>query len=752
MKTDVTLRDNITTLMGSLLAMAFVAMLLVFAVVQFTSSRANLADNAKLVAQVVLEDSRGPLLFSDQRILATKFSSLDVYPAVNSACLFDANGMLVARYHKADASQCPNDPAADGEAFLGDDYRLTQGVFWRDTRIGTLELGADQRTVITNLISFVVPMVLFGLAVFVAVFFAGRRMAHRAIQPLKAMTRAANAIGGGDLTVRIDDDGPREVREVALTMNAVIDDLIAARQSAEDELAERRRAQSALSDAERQLRSIIDLVPYLIFAVREDGSVVFANRAVAEAYGTTQTAITDGSFFAANAGKTDELLLVDAAQANPDGEIWFTNEDEDVRRFVVTRVPFEDQDQENHAESLVIAVDVTEERRLQIQLQFSQRLEVVGTLAGGIAHDFNNLLTPIMGYTSLLLDNPADDASANKLEAIYSAALKARDLIQQILTFSRHQHEATEQRRIDPSEVLDEAVNLLRASIPSSIDIDVVRDDVLPPIMANPGQLHQVIVNLCTNAAQAIETPRGKITLALSWSKPGDAQRPAVLASADCVRLTVSDSGKGMSNEVRSRVFEPFFTTKNVGEGSGLGLSVVHGIVSAHGGAITVASNPGNGSTFSVFLPAADRPSAVATAPIAAGVGSNARIMLVDDESAVLRATKDLLDNMGYRVRAFSQGETAIAELRANPDDVDILVTDNLMPGLTGVELATAVRIERPDLPVLLVTGYLDEKAEQHPAITATLMKPASGRELAAAIQRVLVEETVVASTVGAIS
>jgi signal transduction histidine kinase len=732
------LRSNLFSLLTWLVATALLSMVVLFAVSQVRAHSAGLTRDAELVGELLIEESRGPLLFLDRRILADRFSALRVYPSITLACLYDQNGRLAAGHSKDVDRACPD--SADAPAPLP--RTLAKAVTWHDAPIGRLDIYADRGSLLTGVLGFVAPMAALALFVFLIVSVVGRRLAERAASPLNALTASSRKILQGDLSERMAIEGPREVQELARAFNAVIEDLLAARLDAEDELRERRRTEEALSAAESLLRKIIDLVPYLIFAVRSDGSVIIANRAVADAYGVSIEELSSGAFARARRApdETDGLLFEEFRAARPPTEIWFNTNDGLIRRYLVTRVPFAEQPDAAAppTSELVVAVDVTEERRLQVQLQFSQRLEVVGTLAGGIAHDFNNLLTPILGYTSLLMDREFPAEIANKLRSINSAAMKARDLVQQILTFSRQQDDAAEKELVSPTAVLDDAISLMRATIPSSIDIDVDVAADVPMILANPGQLHQVIVNLCTNAAQAIRKPRGRIEIRLGRADASSPDCPPRVAKGAFVELTVSDDGAGMSEDVRARIFEPFFTTKDVGQGSGLGLSVVHGIVTGHGGEITLSTREGCGSTFRVFLPATEIGArATATPHERRPIGSE-RILLIDDEIEVVRATKDLLESFGYEVQAFTLPASALRQFKSGERAFDVVLTDNLMPDMTGLELAHAIRESDTAIPIVLMSGYLDDKADRSPAITVTISKPTSGRELSKLIQQVI--------------
>lgn len=493
----------------------------------------------------------------------------------------------------------------------------------------------------------------------------------------------------------------------------------------QDEVSQRRTAQLAETASRELLREIIDLLPCVVFARRHDNELIFANQAVAQLYGTTLDDLLQGSFAGLYQGVQPDGLLFSSASGGEQAEVWFSSPNGETHRFLVSRVPYLDA-----TATLVVGVDVTKEHNLQMQLQFSQRLEVIGTLAGGIAHDFNNLLTPILGYSSLLMDTDLRSEDKDKLASIHTAAKRARDVVQQILTFSRAQETIPGNVPIAVDEVVSEAAALMRASIPSNIQIDT---DFAPTSAAviDPSQLHQVIVNLCTNAAQAIHSGDGLITIRIYELRAGDNRLAAHLNSGSYVCIEVKDNGIGMSREVMNHIFEPFFTTKGVGEGSGLGLSVVHGIVTSHQGEITLESEEHKGSTLRILLPSA--------AQAAAQPSTRAsRIMLVDDEASVLKVTEELLEAQGFRVQSFIHPDQALSALAANPQDWDVLITDHNMPEMTGADLARATRKIRPEIPIILITGFANPEAEEFEGIDHKIMKPVTGRELSLVIKQSL--------------
>jgi nitrogen-specific signal transduction histidine kinase len=391
---------------------------------------------------------------------------------------------------------------------------------------------------------------------------------------------------------------------------------------------------------------------------------------------------------------------------------------------------------------LAVERDVTREVRLEQHLRQMQKMEAIGTLAGGIAHDFNNLLNPIFINTELvLLDAPLDDRMRQYLQMVLQAAERGRNLVKQIITFSRQKEGERKPTKAEP--LIKEVLKFLRSTLPQTVEIrqNIQRETAF--ILADPTQIHQVIMNLCSNAAYAMRERGGvlEVNLAEVEVDPDMALRYPDFKPGPYLRLTVTDTGAGMTREVMERAFDPFFTTKKPGEGSGMGLSVVHGIVRNHGGAITVYSEAGKGSTFNIFFPrleAEGSPLDVPLAPLAAG---RERILLVDDEEAQVESVRNMLERMGYKVVAKTDSGEALALFRQNPRLFDLVVTDQTMPQMTGVKLAEELLRIRPDLLVILCTGFsetVDAKAAQASGIRHFLMKPFSVREMAETIRRAL--------------
>jgi PAS domain S-box-containing protein len=384
-----------------------------------------------------------------------------------------------------------------------------------------------------------------------------------------------------------------------------------------------------------------------------------------------------------------------------------------------------------------------ERERLEAQLRHAQKLETIGTLAGGIAHDFNNILTPIIGHVELALGEDGVDGVREDLEEVRDAALRAKDLVSQILLFSRRSERSFS--TVDPSLVVREALKLLRSTLPSTIAIEAHVDAAVPRVMGDATQLHQVVMNLGTNAAHAMRERGGSLEVRLERVTLGAADAAELsVAPGDAVRLTVRDTGHGMDAATRDRLFEPFFTTKAVGEGTGLGMSIVHGIVTQHGGAITVASRVGVGTTFEIHLPAAERAATPESAPAAVvDPTAHARILVVDDDAVVARLVGRILERLGYEAVTTTLPLEVPAMLAGADRAFDLVITDRTMPGMTGIDLAARIAEWRPGFPVVLLSGYSELGGHADAAALGfreVLTKPVSRDVLAAAVARVLAE------------
>lgn len=393
----------------------------------------------------------------------------------------------------------------------------------------------------------------------------------------------------------------------------------------------------------------------------------------------------------------------------------------------------------------LVSMQLIQADRQELEEQFrqAQKLEALGTLAGGIAHDFNNILAAIISFAELAkMDNSTNDELCENLDQILKAGNRAASLVRQILWFSRQQKQT--RRSIQLSGVLTEALGLIRATLPATIEIDQRLAAALPDVLADGSQIHQVVMNLCANAAHAMRGKHGQLGIELDSLQIQDASNGLKydLPQGNYVRLRISDSGHGMDESTRKRIFDPFFTTKLPGEGTGLGLAVVHGIVKGHDGSITVQSTPGQGTTFTILFPAL--PAALTTDRQNEGVapkGNGERIVFVDDEPELCEAARRMIDRLGYVPITFNSSEAAWAAIRTKPDDFDLMVSDLTMPALTGPDLARNVLELRPQFPIILTTGYAGDMTEEllrDLGVTELIAKPLDYYSLATAINRAL--------------
>jgi PAS domain S-box-containing protein len=389
----------------------------------------------------------------------------------------------------------------------------------------------------------------------------------------------------------------------------------------------------------------------------------------------------------------------------------------------------------------------TEERgRIEERLGQAQKLEAIGTLAGGIAHDFNNVLAAIIGFSEMIRDKipEREEQIRRHLERVLTAGIRGRDLVKQLLTFSRQG--VIEKKPLQLSAVVEETSRLLRASLPATVHIKANMESESGFVLADPTQMQQIVLNLCTNAAHAMKRTGGTMSIDLvdfSFSSAEDAP-DSTMVPGPYMRLAVTDTGVGMSQEVLERIFDPFFTTKPKDEGTGLGLAVVHGIVMSHQGGITVQSKPDKGTTFNVYLPKLVLERMEDSGDIDSTIqGGSERVLFIDDEEALAEMGSEVLTELGYRVVSKTGSREALAQLRLDPSRFDLVITDMTMPELTGTELAREILLMKPDMPIILCTGFshlVDAGQAKQAGIRAFAMKPLTKKEIAKTIRQVLDE------------
>ena len=520
------------------------------------------------------------------------------------------------------------------------------------------------------------------------------------------------------------------------------------------EVTERKRAEGELKNSHEILLTVVDSIDADIFVADMDThEILLMNRHMQEGYGGDRTGEKCWQVIQADRAACQQCpvpKLVDEAGQPTGLLVWEDNSASSGRHFLNFDRAIRWTD--GRLVQLQIAMDVTELTRVQkeklnleVQLRQAQKMEAIGTLAGGIAHDFNNILAAIIGYTEIAMEVDRENKQVvDYLREVMTAAQRAKDLTAQILTFSRQAE--VEPRPMRLGNVIRETVKLIRASLPTTIAIQE-QIQSRTPIIADPTQMHQVVMNLATNAAHAMERNGGRLTISLE-DIDLVADGRVIEGMEGCpqiVQLMVRDTGQGMPPSVLDRIFDPYFTTKVKGKGTGMGLAVVHGIIKSYGGEIQVESQPDQGTTFRVMLPAADirRKEGPHGRLSDDTTGGSESILLVDDEPQIVNLLQIMLSSMGYRVRAFTDSVAAVEAFEANPREFNLVLTDMTMPGITGQELARRVLHMRPELPIVLATGFserINEEKARRIGIRKFLYKPILRRDLALALREALEE------------
>jgi|YelNatPaOPRAMG01_1025707.scaffolds.fasta_scaffold02118_3 PAS domain S-box-containing protein len=518
------------------------------------------------------------------------------------------------------------------------------------------------------------------------------------------------------------------------------------------------QAQEALKESRERLKLVVNNIPVVVGRLYQDGTVDFLEDKLEGLTGYSSQEFGAGgrpwstvileedqeparkAFL--HALGTDRTYVRQYRIRSKDGRIIWLQEGGQITCDSQGRALYTD----------IVLMDVTERKQaeemrpqFEAQLRQAQRMDAIGSLAGGIAHDFNNILGVMLGYTEMaLLSLKEDDTLKRRLQQVLKAGKRGKELVAQILSFSRPTPQA--RRPVKVSAIVKEALNMLRGTLPATIELNMKLEEDQDTILADPTQMHQVIMNLCANAAHAMRDKGGRLAISV---KPVDLDAKAAaqfhgLSPGPHLCLSVKDSGHGMDRDTMEKIFDPFFTTKKMEEGTGMGLAVVHGIIKAHGGAITVQSKVGKGSEFQIYLPRVEATELPGGTEAPAVENGQERLLFVDDEEWLVDMWKEILESLGYRMTATTRPLEALAIFKKNPQDFDLVIADQTMPQMTGLELAREMLALRPELPVILVTGFSQvvtpEKAKAA-GVREFIMKPLSISELTNAISQALGKE-----------
>jgi len=586
-------------------------------------------------------------------------------------------------------------------------------------------------------------------------------MSRRLIQPLNTLATAAQRMGAKDWDIDVGDVGRNDevsiLGQVFSQMRLELRDLY---ENIERQVQELRESKEDLEKSESRFRFLTEKMNDVIWTMTLDLRLTYISPSIKRILGYSvdefMTMNMEEIMTRESLSRAMELITI---ELDRDGR-----EDVDPDRMIMTEFQYHHKNGNLvWLESVISAIrnrdgaiigihgvsrDITERKhaeeekmRLEAQLAQAQKIEAIGTLAGGIAHDFNNILSAIIGYTELAKNDLKNPEKADKeLKEVLKASDRAKNLVTQILTFSRKSEPIYSPLDITP--LIKESLQMLRSVIPTTIEIrQDLMDSVL--VMSDPTRIHQVMMNLCTNAAHAMDETGGVLTVRLKKVNiDASAARKLDLSAGNYVMLTVSDTGKGMTSEVMDRIFEPYFTTKEMGRGTGLGLSVVHGIVKSHRGAVTCESDLGKGTTFRVYFPEIvlekEMEESQKEEPLPTG---GERILFIDDESALAEMAENMIGMLGYKVTATTSSIEALKLFQENPGMYDLIITDMTMPGMTGDKLAQKIMEIRSDMPIILCTGYSEHVSEtmsKEIGIRELVMKPFEMKKLARTIRQVL--------------
>jgi len=642
-----------------------------------------------------------------------------------------------------------------------DSFLVTsEDIFYDNYKVGSIQIALSKhllkKTLFTGAKSTIILIFLVISVILVSTFLMTRKYLFS--QVLK-MQESMKQVSEGNLDTKFDTGLKDEIGELSRDIDSMLENLkkvTASKNELNHEIYERKKTEKALRESEERFREFVETTDNLVTRIDHNGRFIYVNPVAEMVVGLSQEKLKNRralDFTHKDDRKEAYKWFYDAVSRNltisytenrqvniKTGEVshWLW-----TGRFFYKNGKFSGLNCIGHDVTKLKSAE-KERAVLETKLRQSQKIEAIGTLAGGIAHDFNNILGIILGNSELALHYIKEDQKAKeKISEVITATNRAKDVVAQLLSFSRK----TEMKKIvlKPDILIKESAKLLRASIENSIAIKLDIAPFLKSMKAEPTQIHQVIINLCTNAAHSMEHKGGTITISLANKDIKEKKNDySNITPAEYIELKVSDTGHGIPDSIKDKIFDPYFTTKPTGKGSGLGLSVIHGIVQSHKGALNIKSVENQGTEVSIIFPAYNGEPEEKNKELSHESGGDENILLVDDEKSLLMITKEFLNSQGYKTDSFTSPLAALEAFKAAPEKYDIVITDMTMPEMYGDQLITEISKIRENIPVILCSGYSDKAEKENitqTGLTAYLEKPINNNQFSKIIRSLLAQK-----------
>jgi len=703
------------------------------------SAREGFMRETSAIADIISQSCASAITFQDVEFATRTLAGLETENSIINACIYNLDNEIMATFCKDDPQFVfpPQEKFAEYD-FPPGTLALTRPVMFGGVRVGTIFIQAHLDELTERIRVFIVGAVVIFILALILALVLGNRLIRTITQPVIELQRTASDISRQhNYEARAKKFSDDELGQLTSDFNHMLDQI--------------QQKDSDLRQSEARFNALLGRIDEVIFRLAmPERTFEYCSPAALNMFGYSPDQLIEDPQLFSSIVHPESLAHLDSAYAMaaagelaPEFEFRIIDRNDNEKWLVQTNSPVFDDDGnlkaiEGCCFNITDRVQAEKDRaKFKSELAQTHRLEALGTLTGGIAHDFNNMLAAIMGYACLVKDELTIGHPANGyIEPIMKASERAKALVRQILTFARQ--ESPEQKAVSLADVISEALTLIRASLPSTINIRAQLPEDIGQVMADAGQIHQVIMNLCTNAFHAMRDSGGLLSLELKVVYLKETDK---LPVGNYMQLSISDTGEGISEENLNHIFEPFFTTKEKAEGTGMGLSVVYGIVLEHGGTITVESTLGQGTVFNILLPRVQLAEQTEDGKVEELFVDSGRVLFVDDENLLVNMGCSMLEKMGYEVDGFDNPTLALEKFTEDPSHYDLVLSDFTMPNLTGMDLARKLNELRSDIPIILLTGHHDYLLSEDAArcgVVHIATKPISFRSLTSLVHRTL--------------